>query len=93
MKSSKPDSSDHSSPQDDNIQPPSCGLLTPRASRGRFMSCLLIAAVFLVLDLAILFYFMWLPSTKEVEQVAPRQVVVEKNIAPAAFPDAPQQKD
>ena len=93
MEPSEPASSNQKTRQDENVQSPSCGLLKPRVSRSRFLSCLMIAAAFIIIDLAILLYFLW-PSIvgKDVDQVSPVPAVIEKKVNESAGPDDLQQK-
>ena len=93
MEPTEPTSSNQKSRKAENVQSPSCALLKPRVSGSRFLSCLMIAAAFILLDLAILLYFLW-PSIvgKDVDQVTPAPAVIEKEVNGAATHDDLQQK-
>ncbi len=94
MEPSESTSSNQKNRQDEKVQPPSCALLKPpRVSGSRFLSCLMIAAAFIIIDLAILLYFFMLPTTPEdPAQVSPAPAVIEKSVNESAGPDDLQQK-
>ena len=93
MEPSEDTSSDQKPRQTENGQPLSCQLPASRAPGNRFFSCLMIAAVFILLDLVILLYFLWpLTAPKDVDQVSPAPSGIEKEINESSGPDGLQRK-
>ena len=91
MKPSKHTPSDQKPRQTENSQGMFCKLSVPRTLGSRFFSCLVIAVIFILLDLAILLYFLWpLTPPKDVDQVSPAPAGIEKEINEPAAPNGLQ---
>ena len=67
--------------QDENDQTSLDQKLVPPPSGNRLFTFLVIAAVFIIIDLAILFYFLWLRTDeKNVEQSPPAVSMLQKEV-------------